>query len=113
MVRYVDHSTRRTFYSYFTYRLLAVPLRRCEFESAPLLFHLARAEQQRAYWQSLCEEAKKQEEAESRFYERQNASREKGAQSAMSQAERDYAARIDRIYDAGTLYFRAKVDGRK
>ena len=74
---------------------------------------VARAEQQRAHWQSLCEEAKKQEEAESRFYERQNASREKGAQSAMSQAERDYAARIDRIYDAGTLYFRAKVDKRK
>ena len=74
---------------------------------------IARAELRREHWQSLCEEAKKQEEAEKRFYEEQNASREKRAQNAMTQAERDYAARIDRIYDAGTLYFRAKVDRRK
>ena len=74
---------------------------------------MARAEQQREHWQSLCDEAKKQEEAESRFYEKQNDSREMGAQSAMTQAERDYAARIDRIYDGGTLYFRAKVDKRR
>ena len=74
---------------------------------------MARSEQQREHWQSLYDEAKKQEEAESRFYEKQNASREKSAQNAMTQAERDYAARIDRIYDNGTLYFRAKVDKRK
>ena len=74
---------------------------------------MARAEQQREYWQSLYDEAKKQEEDESRFYEKQNASRESRAQTAMTQAERDYAARIDRIYDAGTLYFRAKLDKRK
>lgn len=73
----------------------------------------ARAEQQREHWQSLCDEAKKQEEAESRFYEEQNAAREKSAQGAKTQAERDYAARIDRIYDGGTLYFRAKVDKRR
>ena len=74
---------------------------------------MARAEQQREHWQSLYDEAKKQEEAEIRFYEKQNASREKSAQNAMTQAARDYAARIDRIYDAGTLYFRAKIDRRK
>ena len=74
---------------------------------------MARAEQQRGHWQSLCDEAKKQEEAENRFYEKQNASRAKSTQNAMTQAERDYAARIDRIYDNGTLYFRAKVDARK
>ena len=74
---------------------------------------LARAEQQREYWQSLYDEAKKQEENESRFYENQKASREARTQTAMTQAERDYAARIDRIYDAGTLYFRAKLDKRK
>ena len=74
---------------------------------------MARAEQQREHWQSLYEEAKKQEEAESRFYEKQNASRDERARNAMTQAERDYAARIDRIYDSGTLYFRAKVDKRK
>ena len=66
-----------------------------------------------ARWQSLYEEAQKQECAERSFYERQNASREKSAQNAMSQAERDYAARIDRIYNNGMLYFRAKVDKRK
>ena len=74
---------------------------------------IARAEQQREHWQALCDEAKRQEEAESRFYERQNASREKGAQNALTQAERDYAARIDRIYDAGTLYFRARIEKRR
>ena len=74
---------------------------------------IARAEQRQEHWQSLYEEAKKQEAAEIRFYEKQNASREKSAQNAMTQAERDYAARIDRIYDNGTLYFRAKVDKRK
>ena len=74
---------------------------------------IARAEHQRELWQSLYDEAKKQDEAEARFYEKRNESGGTGAQGAMSQAERDYAERIDRIYAGGTLYFRAKVDNRK
>lgn len=72
-----------------------------------------RAEYNRAQWQALYDEALKQEEAERRFYEQQDASKEKKQQTVMTQAERAYAEKIDRIYDAGTLYFRARVDRKK
>lgn len=66
-----------------------------------------------ARWQALYEEAKKQEEAEMRYYEEQANEKARRQQSALSQAEQEYAARIDRIYAAGTLYFRAKVEKPK
>lgn len=69
-----------------------------------------RAEYTHAQWQSLYEEAKKQDEEEQRFNEAQDAARAKRTESVQSQADRDYAARIDRIYDAGTLYFRARIE---
>ena len=69
-----------------------------------------RAEYTHAQWQALYDEAVRQEEVERRFYEQQAACGEKKASDAMSKAERDYAAKIDRIYDAGTLYFRAVIE---
>ena len=66
----------------------------------------------REHWSSLAEEARRQEEAEKRFYEQQKLARRKRDQSAMSKAEREYAAKIDGIYKSGAIYIRAKIDKR-
>ena len=75
--------------------------------------HERRAAYTREQWQALYDEAIRQDQQEREFYERQsNAQREK-AQRVLSQAERDYAERIDKIMNEGTLYFRAKIDNGK
>ena len=58
-----------------------------------------------AYWQSLYNEAKEQESAEQRFYAEQQDS----AQQVKSRAEQVYSDKIDRIYNEGALYYRAKI----
>ena len=68
-----------------------------------------RAEYNRAHWQTLHDEAIKQDEAERLFHAQHAASKEERRQAALSQAERAYVEKIDRIYAAGTLYFRAKI----
>ena len=73
---------------------------------------IRRLDNTREHWSSLAEEARRQEEAEKRFYEQQELARRKRDQSAMSKAEREYAAKIDGIYKSGALYIRAKIDKR-
>ncbi len=68
-----------------------------------------RAQHSREHWQSLYDEAVRQEEQEREYYEKRAASREKRMQEFASQAEREYSGRIDRIIEEGTLYFRAKI----
>ncbi len=68
-----------------------------------------RAEYNYSQWKSLYDEAVRQEDEEQRFNERQAAAKEAMKKSAQSQAELAYAERIDRIYDTGALYFRAKI----
>lgn len=74
--------------------------------------HIKSLDNTREHWSSLAEEARRQEEAEKRFYEQQKLARRKRDQSAMSKAEREYAAKIDGIYKSGALYIRAKIDKR-
>lgn len=62
-----------------------------------------------AYWQSLYNEAKEQENAEQRFYAEQQNSAEMRNQRVRSRAEQVYSEKIDRIYDEGALYFRARI----
>lgn len=68
-----------------------------------------RAEHAHALWQSLCEEAKKQERAEEEYYRAQEETTEALANKAKTKAETTYSDKIDRIYNEGTLYFRAKI----
>ena len=68
-----------------------------------------RAQHSREHWQSLYDEAVRQEEQEREYYEKRAASREKRMREFASQAERKYSERIDRIIEEGTLYFRAKI----
>ena len=74
--------------------------------------HIKSLDNTREHWSSLAEEARRQEEAEKRFYEQQKLARRKRDQSAMSKAEREYAAKIDGIYKSGAIYIRAKIDKR-
>ena len=69
-----------------------------------------RAQHSREHWQSLYDEAVRQEEQEREYYEKRAASRERRMQEFASQAEREYSERIDRIIEEGTLYFRAKIE---
>ena len=64
----------------------------------------ARADQTRAHWQALYDEAVRQEELARGHDEKQAEERRARA----GKDEREYAKRIDRIIDEGTLYFRAK-----
>lgn len=68
-----------------------------------------RAEHARALWQSLCEEAKKQECAEQQFHAEQNDVSGERKSGEKMQAKHVYAQKIDKIYSDGTLYFRAKI----
>lgn len=61
------------------------------------------------YWQSLYNEAKQQELDEKRYYADHENAVEERKQAALSRAEQAYQAKIDRIYNEGTLYFRAKI----
>ena len=64
----------------------------------------ARAGHTRDHWQALYDEAVRQEKQEREYDKRQ--AEERKANSGKD--EREYAKRIDRIMDEGTLYFRAK-----
>ena len=68
-----------------------------------------RAEHTREQWQALYDEAIRQDNAERQFYANHAATQRERAQAALTQAEREYSARIDSIMRAGTLYFRAKL----
>lgn len=68
-----------------------------------------RAASERDKWQSLYDEALRQEQAEREYYERQANARRARAEKADAHAEQVHDERIDAIMNEGTLYFRAKV----
>lgn len=72
-----------------------------------------RAEYTYAHWQSLSNEAKKQEIAEQQYHAERENSAAAREQEKMSRAERAYVEKINKIYSEGTLYFRAKIASQK
>jgi len=59
-------------------------------------------------WQSLYDKAVKEEEAEAEYYRRQKEDFDSRRQKSLSDSERAYVNRIDRIIDEGELYYHAK-----